>query len=156
MSLARSLALLAALFAAAPLGALAQSASAAPKGARTGEQVYTQVCAACHASGVAGSPKFGDAATWKPLIEEGQAVLTAHAFVGVRGMPARGGAPDLTLAEFARGAAHMARGAGGTWSDPDAAMLRKIAAEASKRLDRNIREAQELKAHLKAAARDIR
>lgn len=50
----------------------------------------------------------------------------------------------------------MARGAGGTWSDPDAAMLRKIAAEASKRLDRNIREAQELKAHLKAAARDIR
>jgi len=143
------------LIAALPLASLAQPA-AAPKGARTGEQVYTQVCAACHASGVAGSPKFGDAATWKPLIEEGQAVLTAHAFVGVRGMPPRGGAPDLTLAEFARGAAHMARGAGGTWSDPDAAMLRKIAAEASKRLDRNIREAQELKAHLKAAARDIR
>ena len=95
--------------------------------------VYREVCSTCHAAGVAGAPKFGDAAAWKPLIAEGQAVLTAHAWVGVRAMPAQGGRADLTLAEFARAAAHMARAAGGSWKDPDAKMLASIADEEKKR-----------------------
>ena len=100
---------------------------------KTGETVYREVCSTCHAAGVAGAPKFGDAAAWKPLIAEGQAVLTAHAWVGVRAMPAQGGRADLTLAEFARAAAHMARAAGGSWKDPDAKMLASIADEEKKR-----------------------
>ena len=100
---------------------------------KTGETVYREVCSTCHATGVAGAPKFGDKAVWKPLIEEGQPVLTAHAWVGVRAMPAQGGRADLTLAEFARAAAHMARAAGGNWKDPDAKMLAAIAEEEKKR-----------------------
>jgi len=101
----------------------------------SGEQVYRDVCLACHATRVEKSPQLGDREAWKPLIEEGQDVLTAHAWVGVRGMPPRGGKPDLTLEEFARATAYMARAAGGDWKDPDARMLRKIEDEVEDRLE---------------------
>ncbi len=106
-------------------GPATRTASAAGS-ARGGEQVYEEVCAACHATGAAEAPKLGDGDEWEDLIEEGQHVLTAHAWVGVRGMPPRGGSPDLSLQEFARAVAYMARAAGGDWQDPDAAMLEKI------------------------------
>jgi cytochrome c5 len=108
--------------------------SALAQGLKTGESVYRETCSVCHATGVAGAPKFGDKAVWKPLIAEGQAVLTAHAWVGVRAMPAKGGNDALKLEEFARAAAHMARAAGGDWKDPDAKMLAAIADEEKKRL----------------------
>lgn len=110
---------------------VAQLASA--QNLKTGEAVYREVCSVCHAAGVAGAPKFGDKAVWKPLIAEGQAVLTAHAWVGVRAMPPKGGRDDLKLEEFARAAAHMVRAAGATWKDPDAKMLAMIAGEEKKR-----------------------
>ena len=102
---------------------------------KSGEQVYKETCFACHASGVEKAPKFGDRQAWEPLIKEGQHVLTAHAWVGVRAMPARGGKADLTLEEFARAAAYMARAAGGDWKDPDAALLNRIRAEEKKRIE---------------------
>jgi len=102
---------------------------------KSGEQVYKETCFACHASGVEKAPKFGDRQAWEPLIKEGQHVLTAHAWVGVRGMPARGGKADLSLEEFARAAAYMARAAGGDWNDPDAALLNRIRAEEKKRIE---------------------
>lgn len=89
---------------------------------------------ACHATGVEKAPKFGDRKAWAPLIREGQHVLTAHAWVGVRGMPAKGGRPDLPLEEFANATAYMARAAGGSWKDVDAKMLERIGAEEKKRL----------------------
>lgn len=102
--------------------------------AKSGEQVYKEVCMACHAAGVANAPKFGDRKVWAPLIAEGQAVLTAHAWVGVRAMPPKGGNPNLSQEEFARAVAYMARAAGGTWKDPDAKMLEKIKAEEQDRI----------------------
>jgi len=60
------------------------------QGSKSGEQVYKTVCVACHESGVAHAPKFGDRAAWAPLIAEGQHVLTGHAWVGVRAMPGSG------------------------------------------------------------------
>ncbi|HMN57094.1 MAG TPA: c-type cytochrome [Ottowia sp.] len=115
---------------------------------KTGESVYRSVCMACHDTGVAHAPKKGDAAAWKPLIEEGQHVLSAHAFVGVRAMPAKGGDEKLTLQEFSRAVAWMARESGGDWQDPDAAMMHRISLEAEKRLDADIRAKQKLKAEL--------
>ena len=94
--------------------------------ARGGAQVYLQVCAACHARGIAGAPRFGDRQAWRPRLESGQPALTAQAWVGVRAMPPRGGRDDLGLAEFARGAAYMARAAGAKWRDPDLNMLTAI------------------------------
>lgn len=109
---------------------------------KSGEQVYQEVCVACHASGVANAPRFGDKKAWGKLIAEGQHVPTAHGWVGVRGMPPKGGRADLTLEEFARAAAWMARAAGGDWKDPDAKMMARIRDEERKRLD-------ELKTHSK-------
>lgn len=135
-----SLALSTALLASSPFAA----AQNAPKAQLPGEKVYENVCISCHAIGVAGAPKPGDRKTWKPLIEEGQATLTGHAWVGVRAMPAQGGAPRLSLEEFARAVAWMARESGGTWQDPDAAMLQAIRKEARAQLQKDIAAKQKM------------
>jgi len=120
------------------------------QGKKSGEQVYKSVCMACHETGVAHAPKLGDRAAWAPLIAEGQHVLTGHAWVGVRAMPARGGSNETSLAEFARAVAHMARNSGGDWKDPDAKHLRQIASEADKRLVKSIKEQQAMQRELHA------
>lgn len=101
-----------------------------PVAADSGEKVYREVCAVCHATKFDKAPQLGDRTAWAPLIKEGQHILTAHAWLGVRNMPPRGGKADLPLEDFARAVAYMARQAGGAWPDPDAAMLAKIQAEA--------------------------
>ena len=131
LSILRTAALLAVLLLGAGL-----SASLSAQELKTGEQVYKETCSACHATGAAGAPKFGDKKAWAPLIKEGQHVLTAHAWVGVRGMPAKGGKADLSLEEFARATAYMARAAGGTWKDPDAKVLSRIREEEKERLNK--------------------
>ena len=118
------------------------------QGTKSGEQVYKTVCVACHDSGVAHAPKFGDRAAWAPLSAEGQHVLTGHAWVGVRAMPARGGSAELTLADFARAVAYMARGSGGNWKDPDSTLLLQIVKEADKRLVTSIKEQQAMQREL--------
>lgn len=117
--------------------------------AKSGEQVYKEVCLACHATRVDKAPHFGDRKAWQPLIAEGQDVLTAHAWVGVRGMPPQGGRSDLTLHEFANATAYMARAAGGDWPDVDAAMLTRIKNEESRR-----RAALKAKEALKGQGKD--
>ncbi len=102
---------------------------------KSGEDVYKETCAVCHATGIEKAPKFGDKALWAPLITEGQHVLTAHAWVGVRSMPPKGGNASLSLEEFSRAVAYMARAAGGTWKDPDAAMLARIRTEEKLRIE---------------------
>ncbi len=143
------------LFACLPFvltGLLAQAAHAAesapPETLKSGKQVYNEVCMACHKSGVAHAPKFGNKTDWAPLIEEGQAILTAHAWVGVRAMPAKGGKPELRLTEFARAVAYMASQSGGNWKDPDADMMHKIRKEAEERLEKSIKEMQAMKKEL--------
>jgi len=108
--------------------------SAGAQTLKSGEQVYKEVCGACHTAGVANAPKLGDGKVWEPLISEGQAVLTAHGWVGVRGMPAKGGKADLPLEEFARATAFMARAARGNWQDPDTKMMESIREEEEKRI----------------------
>ena len=94
--------------------------------AEPGENTYKQVCASCHASGVLNAPKFGDKAKWAPLIAEGQVVLTAHGYVGVRGMPAKGGNPNLSIEGFSDAVAYMVNKAGGNWKSPDTKTLAAI------------------------------
>lgn len=71
-------------------GAPAQVAAAAPS-AGAGEALYKQVCQACHAAGVLGSPKFGDKAAWAPRIQTGLDTLTTSALKGKNSMPPKGG-----------------------------------------------------------------
>lgn len=101
--------------------------------ANSGESTYRLVCASCHTPGVAGAPKLGDKAKWAKLIKEGQVQITAHGYVGVRGMPAKGGKPDLGVSDFAASVVYMANQAGANWKNPDDAMLKKIDAEIQRR-----------------------
>lgn len=56
-----------------------------------GEALYKQACVACHAAGVAGSPKFGDKAAWAPRIQTGIDALTSSVVKGKGAMPPKGG-----------------------------------------------------------------
>ena len=56
-----------------------------------GEALYKGACVACHASGVAGSPKFGDKAAWAPRIQTGIDALTVSVIKGKGAMPPKGG-----------------------------------------------------------------
>jgi len=94
--------------------------------AQSGEATYKQVCASCHDAGVLKAPKFGDKATWKPLIAEGQVTLTAHGYVGVRGMPAKGGNPNLSVEGFSDALVYIVNNSGGNWKSPDAKILAAI------------------------------
>ena len=83
----------AALLAAAPVvAATAAAPAAAVKVAvDNGEALYKQACVACHAAGVAGSPKFGDKAAWAPRIKTGIDAMTASVIKGKGAMPPKGG-----------------------------------------------------------------
>jgi cytochrome c oxidase subunit 2 len=65
-----------------------------------GKAVYDKVCQVCHASGVAGAPKLGDKAAWGPRMKQGEDTLMQHAVKGIRGMPPKGGSPDLSEAQI--------------------------------------------------------
>jgi cytochrome c5 len=92
----------------------AQSSSGEPK---TGEQVYTTVCASCHGSGNMNSPKFGDAAEWGPRVAKGFNALLDSALHGKGKMPARGGS-SLSDLEVARGVVYMANHGGAHFPEP--------------------------------------
>jgi cytochrome c5 len=90
-----------------------------PKVLQSGEAVYKMVCAACHDSGAAGSPKLGDAAAWGPRIAQGYDTVLKHAIGGLRAMPAKGGNPDLDDIEVARAVVHMANASGAKFKEPE-------------------------------------
>ena len=86
---------------------------------RAGEQVYTGQCAACHASGAAGAPKFGDAAAWGPRIKTGYDTLLASVLKGKGAMGAQGGG-DYSDTELGRAVVHLVNNAGGKLEEPKA------------------------------------
>jgi cytochrome c5 len=59
--------------------------------AKTGEEVFKAQCTACHSAGLAGAPKFGDAAAWGPRIGQGFETLLNSALKGKNAMGAQGG-----------------------------------------------------------------
>jgi len=101
-----------------PVGQVQLAQVAGPKVARSGEEVYGQVCRNCHENGLAGAHKLGDKAAWAKVIAQGPNVTFQHALQGVRAMPARGGNPDLDDDEVKRAAVYMVNNAGATWTAP--------------------------------------
>ena len=68
--------------------------------AQSGKDVYTKTCAVCHATGIAGAPKYGNAGDWGPRIAGGTAKVYGNALKGTpKGMPAKGGNPSYSDAE---------------------------------------------------------
>ena len=68
-------------------GAPVAAVSSGPKSA---EEVYNGGCNACHATGAAGAPKFGDAGAWDARIAKGMDALYSNAINGFNGMPPKG------------------------------------------------------------------
>ena len=97
------------------------AAPAVAKGAKTGEQVVTAICGACHNTGAAGAPKVGDNAAWAPRLGLGLDGLTKSAIAGKNAMPPRGGGADLTDEEIARAIAFMANKSGASFKEPPVA-----------------------------------
>jgi cytochrome c5 len=55
------------------------------------QQLYAGACQACHALGVAGAPKMGDAAAWQARLGAGLDTLVTSAINGKGAMPPKGG-----------------------------------------------------------------
>jgi cytochrome c5 len=93
--------------------------SNAPKQLMAAAEVYKSTCAGCHDSGAAGAPKTGDAGGWAKRLGQGYDTLVSHAVKGIRGMPAKGGNPDLDDVEVARAVVFMANQSGAKFKEPE-------------------------------------
>lgn len=85
----------------------AAAAPAAASGAAAGEAIYNKACIACHAAGVAGAPKLGDAAAWEPRIAKGIDALLQSAINGLNAMPPRGTCMDCSDDDLRNGIEFM-------------------------------------------------
>ena len=88
---------------------------------KSGEEVFKAQCAACHAAGLAGSPKLGDLAAWAPRIKTGYETLLTSAVKGKNAMGAQGGGDYETL-EIGRAVVYMANASGAKFEAPKAAV----------------------------------
>ena len=84
---------------------------------KTGEEVYKAQCTACHAAGLAGSPKTGDIAAWAPRIKTGYDALLTSALKGKGAMGAQGGG-DYEDIEIGRAVVYLTTAAGGNFAMP--------------------------------------
>jgi len=91
----------AAAVAPAPQGAKVATVAAAPAaaGKPDGKKTYDTACMACHATGAANAPKFGDKAAWAPRIKTGAEALYASSLKGKGAMPPKGGNAALADAD---------------------------------------------------------
>lgn len=105
--------------------------ASAPKALQSGEAVYAAACVACHGTGAAGAPKFGDAAAWGPRIAQGYDTVLKHAIEGLRAMPAKGGNADLDNIEVARAVVHLANASGAKFKEPEVKVAAAAATDAS-------------------------
>ncbi len=105
-----------------PVGSVvvASTGGGAGRALQGGEAVYTLACGACHTAGIAGAPKTGDVAAWKPRLAQGFDTLVKHAVEGFKTMPAKGGNASLDPVEVARAVAYMGNKSGGKFTEPAA------------------------------------
>lgn len=84
---------------------------------KSGEDVFKAQCAACHATGAAGAPKFGDAVAWGSRVKNGFEALYTSAIKGKGAMGAQGGG-DFSDYEIARAVVYMANAGGAKFEEP--------------------------------------
>lgn len=94
---------------------------------RAGEEVYKGQCVACHATGVSGAPKFGEAGDWGPRLGQGLEALVHSALKGKGAMAPQGGGEFNDL-EISRAVAFLANSGGGSFAEPQPAAKEGAAA----------------------------
>jgi len=114
-----------------PVGHVTLKDASAVVALRSGEQVYTAQCAACHAAGLANAPKFGDEAAWAPRIKTGFEALLSSALKGKGAMAAQGGG-EFSDFEIGRAVVFMANKGGAKFDEPKAPAAAASAASAPK------------------------
>ncbi|KVC85452.1 cytochrome C [Burkholderia ubonensis] len=91
---AASAAIAAAQAAIAAIPKAGEKPAAAPTSAdaaSAGKALYTQVCQACHATGVLNAPKFGSKEDWAPRLKDSMDTVYNYALHGKGAMPPKGG-----------------------------------------------------------------
>lgn len=102
-----------------PVAGFELASTQGSRAARSGQEVYTAQCSACHAIGAAGAPKLGDAASWAPRIKTGYEALLNSALKGKNAMAAQGGGEYSDL-EVGRAVVYMTNQAGANFAEPRA------------------------------------
>ncbi|KRP00428.1 MAG: cytochrome C [SAR86 cluster bacterium BACL1 MAG-120813-bin36] len=74
---------------------------------RSADEIYSTGCAACHNSGVAGSPVLGNQGQWENRQTKGYEMLVDNAWNGINGMPAKGLCADCTKEEIGMAVQYM-------------------------------------------------
>jgi len=74
---------------------------------RSAQEIYKAGCAACHDSGIAGSPMMGNKDQWKLREAKGYEMLVNNAYNGINGMPAKGLCADCTKEEIGKAVQFM-------------------------------------------------
>ena len=105
-----------------PVALLDFKDASGPKVFKTGEEIYKQACASCHATGAAGAPKYGDVGGWSARLGRGYDGLLTAVVKGKGAMPARAGtnAADVSDYELGRAVVYLAASAGGKFAEPKA------------------------------------
>ena len=70
-----------------------------PVWAAAAEQIYAASCQGCHAAGVLGAPRLGEALDWQPRRAKGIDQLVANVINGFNAMPPKGGNTSLSEGE---------------------------------------------------------
>ena len=102
----------------APVGRVEVKDASDAAALKTGAEVFTAQCSACHAAGVAGAPKFGDHAAWEPRIKAGYESLLNSALKGKGAMGPQGGG-DFEDVEIGRAVVYLANSGGASFPVPD-------------------------------------
>lgn len=77
---------------------------------RSGEEVYTTKCNACHGTGAGNAPKLGDKAAWEPRIAKGMETLMNNVINGITDvgmMPPKGICMDCSDSELQAATEYM-------------------------------------------------
>ena len=85
----------------------AATASPTQEAKPDGAKVYSTACSACHATGVAGAPKYGDKVAWAARSKAGVDALVASAIKGKGAMPPKGGLATATDADIRAAVEYM-------------------------------------------------
>jgi cytochrome c5 len=104
-----------------PVARLEIGGSAGAPGTRAAADIVKTTCAACHQTGAANAPKFGDAAAWAPRIKAGVNALVQSVIKGKGAMPPKAGDASLTESEIHNAVVLIANQAGAKFKEKPAA-----------------------------------
>ncbi len=68
--------------------------------AHLGKTLFESKCALCHSRGLAGAPRLGNKADWRPRIKKKFSLLLKHATTGYRAMPPKGACLECSTADL--------------------------------------------------------